>query len=188
MISIRPVRRGPIRSLLSLLLVLNSIASKTKITTTTKTKNTAATMPRKAKSIVDHRRKNKSNTTTTTPNNAAKRSKVEESGILQGSTALLRKMDDKDLIAVMAHVVTTLEEKTKQTAILQPPVTVTATAAEGATATATATATVNSTTAANSTTTTPEAANPTTEVNLNSVIDFKIKNPDQSLQNTCVFC
>ena len=63
-------------------------------------------------------------------------------------------MDDKDLIAVMAHVVTTLEEKTKQT-ILQPPVTVTATAAEGATSTATAT--VNSTTAANSTTTTPEA-------------------------------
>ena len=123
-------------------------------------------MPRKAKSIVGHRRKNKSNTTTTTPNNAAKRSKiVDESGILQGITALLRKMDQKDLLAVMAHVVTTLEDKTKQT-ILQPPVTVTATAAEGATATATAT--VNSTTAANSTTRTtpPEAANPTTEVNL----------------------
>ena len=125
--------------------MLNSIASKTKISTTTKTKNTAATMPRKAKSIVGHRRKNKSNTTTTTPNNAAKRSKIEDSsGILQGITALLRKMDDKDLIAVMAHLVTTLEEKSIQT-MLQPPVTVTATAAEGATATATAT--VNSTTA-----------------------------------------
>ena len=97
------------------------ITTKTK-NTTTKTKNsTAATMPRKAKSIVGHRRKNKSNTTTTTPNNAAKRSKiVEESGILQGITALLRKMDQKDLLAVMAHVVTTLEDKTKQT-ILQPP-------------------------------------------------------------------
>ena len=102
-------------------------------------------MPRKAKSIVGHRRKNKSNTTTTTPNNAAKRSKiVDESGILQGITALLRKMDQKDLLAVMAHVVTTLEDKTKQTTLQPPPVvTVTATAAEGATATATATATVS---------------------------------------------
>ena len=116
-------------------------------------------MPRKAKSIVGHRRKNNSNTrTTTTPNsNAAKRSKIlDESGILQGTTDLLRKMDQKDLLAIMAHVVTTLEEKTKQTTLQPPPpVTVTATAAaEGATATATAT--VNSTTAANSTTTTPD--------------------------------
>eukprot|EP00534_Pseudo-nitzschia_fraudulenta_P007925 CAMPEP_0201141478 /NCGR_PEP_ID=MMETSP0851-20130426/3121_1 /ASSEMBLY_ACC=CAM_ASM_000631 /TAXON_ID=183588 /ORGANISM="Pseudo-nitzschia fraudulenta, Strain WWA7" /LENGTH=225 /DNA_ID=CAMNT_0047414643 /DNA_START=229 /DNA_END=904 /DNA_ORIENTATION=- len=162
---IDPIRSDPLTSFFAaddiqfahFFLLLNSIASKTK-NTTTKTKNTAATMPRKAKSIVGHRRKNKSNTTTTTtPNNAAKRSKiVDESGILQGITALLRKMDQKDLLAVMAHVVTTLEDKTKQT-ILQPaPVSVTATAAEGATATAT----VNSTT-----TTTTEALNPTTEVN-----------------------
>ncbi len=114
-------------------------------------------MPRKKRSTVGHRRKNKSNTTTT-PNNAAKRSKIEEknpveyrNGILQGITALLGKMDDKDLLAIMAHVVSASVEETKPTT-LQPAVAVTTTATgEEAKATATVTATVNSTTTANPT-------------------------------------
>ena len=51
--------------------------------------------------------KKKSNTTT--PNDGAKRSKTEEknqaeyrNGIIQGLRALLGKMDDKDIFAVMA--------------------------------------------------------------------------------------
>jgi len=45
------------------------------------------------------------------PSNAAKRSKIDNknpaeyrNGILQGLRALLGKMDDKDLLAVMMHV------------------------------------------------------------------------------------
>ena len=67
-------------------------------------------MPKKKKSTVGHRRK-QSNTTRRTPNNEAKRSKTEDknsaeyrNGILQGITALLGKMEDKDLLAVMMHM------------------------------------------------------------------------------------
>eukprot|EP00534_Pseudo-nitzschia_fraudulenta_P009447 CAMPEP_0201154230 /NCGR_PEP_ID=MMETSP0851-20130426/14443_1 /ASSEMBLY_ACC=CAM_ASM_000631 /TAXON_ID=183588 /ORGANISM="Pseudo-nitzschia fraudulenta, Strain WWA7" /LENGTH=81 /DNA_ID=CAMNT_0047431549 /DNA_START=168 /DNA_END=413 /DNA_ORIENTATION=+ len=79
-------------------------------------------MPKKKNSTVGYRRK-QSNTTTRTPINGAKRSKTEEknpaeyrNGILQGITALLGKMNDKDLLAVMMHVVSTMEDnKNKST-------------------------------------------------------------------------
>eukprot|EP00534_Pseudo-nitzschia_fraudulenta_P016849 CAMPEP_0201251898 /NCGR_PEP_ID=MMETSP0852-20130820/66616_1 /ASSEMBLY_ACC=CAM_ASM_000632 /TAXON_ID=183588 /ORGANISM="Pseudo-nitzschia fraudulenta, Strain WWA7" /LENGTH=164 /DNA_ID=CAMNT_0047551551 /DNA_START=496 /DNA_END=987 /DNA_ORIENTATION=- len=124
------------------------------------------------------RRRKKSSTNTTT-NEGAKCSKTEEKnpaqyrdGILQGINALLGKMDDKKLVAVMAYV-STMEEKQKSTTALQPSMTVTTTATEDATATVTVTATVNAAAeAANFTTTegnpsgaqttTPESANPTT--------------------------
>eukprot|EP00534_Pseudo-nitzschia_fraudulenta_P004273 CAMPEP_0201117764 /NCGR_PEP_ID=MMETSP0850-20130426/1798_1 /ASSEMBLY_ACC=CAM_ASM_000622 /TAXON_ID=183588 /ORGANISM="Pseudo-nitzschia fraudulenta, Strain WWA7" /LENGTH=109 /DNA_ID=CAMNT_0047382379 /DNA_START=85 /DNA_END=414 /DNA_ORIENTATION=- len=79
---------------------------------------------------------------TTTQNDGAKRSKTEEmnssayrNGILQGIRALLGKMGDKELVAVMAFV-STMEEKQKSTT-LQPLITVTTTATGSATATST---------------------------------------------------
>ena len=75
------------------------------------------------------RRRKKSNTTI--QNDGAKRSKTEEeknsteyrNGILQGIRDLLGKMDDKELVAVMAHV-SSMEEKQISTT-LQPLMTVT---------------------------------------------------------------
>ena len=112
----------------------------------------------KKKSGSTGRRRKKSNTTT--QNAGAKRSKTAEeknsveyrNGILQGIRALLGKMDDNELLALMAYGVSTMEDKQKSTS-LQPSMTVTATAREEATATATGTAIVN---------TTAEAANFTT--------------------------
>jgi len=122
------------------------------------------------------RRRKKSNTAT--QNDGAKRSKTEEknsaeyrNGILQGIRALLGKMDDKELVAVMAYV-STMEEKQKST-VLQPSMTMTVTASKTEESTATATGTLNTTAeAANLTTTegnhsgaqtpTAEAANTTT--------------------------
>ena len=131
----------------------------------------------KKKSSTGRRRK-KSNTTT--QNTGAKRSKTEEknsaeyrNGILHGIRALLGKLEDKALVAVMAYV-STMEEEQKPTAALQSSMTVTATATEEATATATGTGAIvlNTTAEASNFTTTEgnpsgaqttaEAANPTT--------------------------
>ena len=138
-------------------------------------------MPRKAKSIVGHRRKNKSNTTTTTPaSNAAKRSKIDEknpvqyrkNGILQGIRAIIGQMDEKDLLSVMMYI-GSMEggEKQKTTTSAQPPAvgSVTATAREEATAITTVTVhplpSPTTTTEAPANPTTTEAANPTTQAN-----------------------
>ena len=124
----------------------------------------------KKKSSTGRRRK-KSNTTT--QNTGAKRSKTEEeknsaeyrNGILHGIRALLGKLEDKALVAVMAYV-STMEEEQKPTAALQSSMTVTATATEvTATATEEATATATGTRAIlnpSGAQTTAEAANPTT--------------------------
>jgi len=95
----------------------------------------------KKKSATGCRRK-KSNTTT--QNDGAKRSKTEEknsaeyrNGILQGIRALLGKMEDKALVAVMAYV-SRMEEKQKPTTLQPPLMTVTTTATEEATVTVTA--------------------------------------------------
>ena len=74
------------------------------------------------------RRRKKSNTTT---NEGAKRSKTAKqenpaeyrNGLLQGIRALLGKMDDKELVALMAYGVSTMEDKQKSTS-LQPSMTV----------------------------------------------------------------
>ena len=121
----------------------------------------------KKKSSTGRRRK-KSNTTT--QNTGAKRSKTGEeekndsaeyrNGILHGIRALLGKLEDKALVAVMAYV-STMEEEQKPTAALQSSMTVTATATE-VTATATEEATATATGTGAILNTTPEASNFTT--------------------------
>ena len=89
------------------------------------------------------RRRKKSNTTTR--NEAAKRSKTEEEeknpaqyrdGLLQGIRALLGKMEEKDLVAIMMYIgsMEGAGEKQKTTTSAQPPAvgSVTATAREEA--------------------------------------------------------
>ena len=74
------------------------------------------------------RRRKKSNTTT---NEAAKRSKTEEEknpaqyrdGLLHGIRALLGKMEEKDLVAIMMYIgsMEGAGEKQKRTTSAQPP-------------------------------------------------------------------
>ena len=88
----------------------------------------------------------------TTQNNGAKRSKTEEKNsaeysmneILQGIRALLGKMDDNELLALMAYGVSTMEDKQKSTP-LQPSMMMTVTASATEESTATATGTLNTT-------------------------------------------
>ena len=126
----------------------------------------------KKKSVTGRRRKNSN--TTTPQNDGAKRSKTEEmnsadyrNGILHGLRVILQKMDDKELLAVMAYVSSIDVKQQKSTTLQEPSLTATATASVESTATATVTgATVNTAAdhAANPspaalTTTTTEAAN-----------------------------